>query len=184
MCFHRSISNAFLLLFLLPVPGFSSFEEQQLEKSAYFAYVDRDYVFTVEVVRPGIPILNFVSMVDRDKKLRAGDIRLRLQNRQVLVELFHIEGDRMQRPLLVPSLEMHPRSSFGFRLEGNFGDAKELHGAEIKLGEETFTLVPLSKFDFETLVLKVNRLNLESPDFGEDFRVLKLEPMGLRSSRR
>jgi hypothetical protein len=79
---------------------------------------------------------------------------------------------------------MHPRSSFGFGLEGSFGKAEELYGAEIKLREEIFKLVPLSKFDFETLVLKVNRLNLRSPDFRDDFRVLDLKLMGQRSSQR
>jgi hypothetical protein len=40
----------------------------------------------------------------------------------------------------------------------------------------------LTSFDFENLALKINRLNLDSPDFTDDWRVLKLEIMGSRES--
>jgi hypothetical protein len=58
----------------------------------------------------------------------------------------------------------------------------ELYGVEIELGEEKFNLAPLCEADFEALVLKVNQLNLGSPDFRDDFRVLNLELIGQRSS--
>ncbi|MBN2243547.1 MAG: hypothetical protein JW793_12750 [Acidobacteria bacterium] len=154
------------------------------EKSAYFAYVDREFIFTIEVVKPGIPILNFVSLVDREENLRAKNILLAFSNRRVAPDIFHIEAARNRQPFKVTSLRMRPRSSFGFRLEGNFGKVEELHGVEIKLENEEFRLTALSKFDFETLALKVNRLNLGSPDFADDFRVLKLKSLGNRSSKR
>jgi hypothetical protein len=182
MRFHSSLSFAFLFFCQLPTSGFQAEEAESSEKSAYFAYVDPDYIFTIEVVSPGTPLLNFVSMTDREGNLQAKNITLSFGNRQAAVKLFSIEADRYQQPLTVYSLRMHPRSSFGFRLEGSFGKAEELYGAEIKLGEEKFKLVPLSKFDFETLVLKVNRLNLRSPDFRDDFRVLDLKLMGQKSS--
>jgi hypothetical protein len=184
MRFHASLLFAFLLCCQLPASGFQADEAEGLEKSAYFAYVDRDYIFTIEVVSPGTPLLNFVSMTDREDNLQAKNITLSFGNRQAAVKLFSIEADRYQQPLVVSSIRMHPRSSFGFGLEGSFGKAEELYGAEIKLREEIFKLVPLSKFDFETLVLKVNRLNLRSPDFRDDFRVLDLKLMGQRSSQR
>jgi hypothetical protein len=183
MRFRSSLLFAFLLCCHLPAPGFSAEGVESLEKSAYFAYVDRDYIFTIEVVSPGTPLFNFVSMTDREDNLQAKNITLSFGNRQAAVKMFSIEADRYQQPMRVSSLRMHARSSFGFRLEGSFGKTEELYGAEIKLGEEKFKLVPLSKFDFETLVLKVNRLNLGSPDFRDDFRVLDLKLMGQRSSQ-
>ena len=155
-------------------------EKQPLTKSSYFAFVDRDYIFTIEVVKPGIPILNFVSMTDQDVRLSAKNVRLTLGNRKAPVTLFAIESGEFQRPMVVTSMTIHPRSSFGFRLEGNFGKAEELHGATIELGAEDLILTPLTGFDFEALVLKVNSLNLGSPDFSQDWRVLKLERLGSR----
>ena len=184
MRFQKALIFTLLVCIPQTAESLKAEEDPPLEKSAYFAYVDREFIFTVEVVEPGIPILNFVSMVDREEKLQAKNVRLSLGNRQEVVEIFHIEANRNQQPFKVVSLRMHPRSSFGFRLEGNFSKTKELYGAEITLDSEKFKLEPLSEFDFETLVLKVNRINLGSPDFAEDFRVLKLTFMGSRSTKR
>ena len=170
-----------LLGTLAQVPsGTPNAEKQPLKKSAYFAFVDRDYIFTIEVVKPGIPILNFVSMTDQDVRLSAKNVRLTLGNRKAPVTLFAIESGEFQRPMVVTSMTIHPRSSFGFRLEGNFGRTEELYGVTIQLGTEDLILDPLLSFDFEGLVLKVNSLNLGSPDFSQDWRVLKLERLGSR----
>jgi hypothetical protein len=159
-------------------------ENSPLEKSAYFAFADRDYIFTIEMVEPGVPILNFVSMADKDINLLAKNIRLTLPNRKAVAKVLSIEAGDFQQPMIRSSLTMHPRSSFGFRIDGDFGDAKELYGATIQLGGEDFKLVPLRSYDFEALVQKVNRLNLDSPDFNDDWRVLRLQLLGTRSPAR
>jgi hypothetical protein len=174
------IQFPFLLLFPLLVQTPAS--SQPLEKSAYFAFVDHDYIFTIEIVKPGVPLLNFVSMTDQENSVPAKNIRLSLENRKVAVRFFTIDtGDQ---PMAVSSMSVHRRSSFGFRLNGDFGDAKELLGVTIQMGTEDFKLVPLRSFDFETLAIKINRINLGSPDFSEDWRVLHMESMGARSPAR
>ncbi|NLT65054.1 MAG: hypothetical protein GXX84_00455 [Acidobacteria bacterium] len=170
--------TALLLLLQAPVSGPSA---PGLQKSPYFAFVDREYIFTIEVVKPGVPILNFVSMAQEDAKLLARNIRIGLGNRKSTVRLLTVETGDLKHPMSVASLTIRPRSSFGLRIEGEFDNAKELYGVVIRLKDEEFTLQPLSSFDFENLVLKVNRLNLGSPDFREDWRVLKLDFMGKRS---
>jgi hypothetical protein len=159
-------------------------ENQTLEKSAYFAFLDRDYIFTIEIVKPGVVLLNFVSMADQDISLRAKNVRLALENRKVTGRLFVVDTGDFKQPMVVSSLVIHPRSSFGVRIEGDFGAAKELFGVTIQLGAEDLKLVPLTNFAFEGLVLKVNNLNLGSPDFNEDRRVLRLEMLGSRSPAR
>lgn len=159
-------------------------EKQALEKSAYFAFVDRDYIFTVEVVKPGIPLLNFVSMTEHEIRLSAKNVRLALGNRKAPVNLFAVEPGALQKAMVVPSMTIHPRSSFGVRLDGNFGNAEELYGVFIRLGAEDLQLAPLTSFEFESLVLKVNNINLGSPDFREDWQVLRLEVLGSRSPTR
>jgi hypothetical protein len=163
-----------------PVPV----EKEPLEKSAYFAFVDRDYIFTIEVVKPGIPLLNFVSMSDDESRVYAKDIRLTLDNRKAAAKLLSIETGDFRQPMSVASIAIHPRSSFGVRIDGDFGNAPQFYGATIRLGNEELQLAPLSSFDFETLAAKVNRLNLGSPDFSDDWRVLKLSPIGTRSAAR
>jgi len=156
-------------------------ESKPRDQSAYFAFVDHDYIFTIEVVKPGVPLLNFVSMTNEENRIYAKDIRLVLGNRKAVARLLSVETGEFQQPMSVTSIPVHPRSSFGLRIDGDFGDVTELSGATIRLGDEDFQLVPLSNFDFESLALKVNRLNLGSPDFSDDWRVLKLELLGSRS---
>jgi hypothetical protein len=173
-----------LLLCLFLLAQAAPDDAQPLSKSRYFAFVDRDYIFTIELVKPGVPLLNFVSMTNEEARIYARDIRLTLDNRRVTAKLLTVETGDFRQPMSVASIAMHPRSSFGLRIEGDFGNVTQFYGATLRLGNEDFQLVPLSSFDFEALVLKVNRLNLGSPDFRDDLRVLRLEPLGTRNASR
>lgn len=155
-----------------------------LEQRAYFAFVDHDYIFTVEVVGPGVLLLNFVSMTEDAKPLSAKQVRVKLENRTVAATSFLIDTGDPAQPLITASLTMRPRSSFGARIRGDYGEAKELLGVTIRVGEEDLTLAPLTSLAFENLVLKVNRINLASPDFRDDWQALKLEIMGTRARKR
>ena len=159
-------------------------ENKPLEKSAYFAFVDRDYIFTVEGVKPGVFLLNFVSMTDQDISLLAKNVRLTLENRKEPGKLLTIETGDVKQPMSVTSLAIHPRSSFGLRLDGDFGKDKEIYGATIRLGNEDLKLEPMTSFDFDSLVTKVNAINLGSPDFREDWTVLNLHRIGDRQPAR
>ena len=159
-------------------------DSHPLEKSPYFAFVDRDYIFTIEVVKPGVLLLNFVSMSEVETKLVAKNIRITLENRKTVVKLIHVETSDFTQPMRMGWINIHPRSSFGLRLEGDFGDVKEIYGAAIRLGDEDLKLAPLASFDFEFLAMKINRLNLGSPDFSEDWRVLRMEKLGSRAPAR
>lgn len=159
-------------------------ENPSPEKSAYFAFADRDYIFTIEIVKPGVPLLNFVSMTDQDIRLAAKNVRMALENRKAAGRLFAVETGDFRQPMSVSSLAIHPRSSFGVRIDGDFGNAKEFYGVTIRLGTEELKLAALTSFAFESLVLKVNSINLGSPDFSEDWHVLKLEKLGSRSAAR
>jgi hypothetical protein len=151
-----------------------------LEKSAYFAFVDRDYIFTVEVVSPGVPLLNFVSMANEPQVLSAKQVRLTLENRKVPSQTFLVDTGDPKEPITTASVTMRPRSSFGVRLKGEFGEEKEVLGVTLRVGAEDFKFAPLTSLAFENLVLKVNRINLGSPDFRDDWQTLKLEVTGSR----
>lgn len=161
-----------------PIPS------KALDRSAYYAFVDREYIFTLEMVKPGIPLLNFISMSDKENVLQAKLIRLVLGPRKVPAKFFMVDTSDPAQPVIVPSVRMRARSSFGVRLQGEFGEEKELSEVTLQIAEEEFRLVPLSSLDFENLVLKCNRLNLGSPDFRDDWRILKLETMGSRGPAR
>ena len=62
-----------------------------MEKSSWFAFVDREYIFTCEVTRPGEVLFNFVSMTDKEESLAAKLVRLTFDNRRVPATFFVIE---------------------------------------------------------------------------------------------
>lgn len=155
-----------------------------LEKSAYFAFVDHDYIFTIEAVKPGVLLLNFVSMSDAEAKLVAKNILIALENHKTAAKLLNIETGDFKQPMSTVWLTIHPRSSFGVRISGDFGNATEIFGATIRLGDENLKLAPLTSPDFEFLAMRVNRINLGSPDFSEDWQVLRLQKLGSRSPAR
>ena len=172
------------LAFLWGLPGQQPVAKPEtqvpLEKSSYFAYVDRDLIFTLEVVKPGVPLLNFVSMMEDERNLQAKDVLLSLGNRKVPAKFFLVDTGDPKEQMILPSLQVHPRSAFGVSLRGEFGAAKEFFEASVRMGEDLFHLDPISSFDFENLALKVNKINLGSPDFRDDWRVLKIENIGRR----
>jgi hypothetical protein len=161
-------------------PAPSKTDSKSLQKSPYFAFVYRDYIFTCEMVKPGLPLFNFVSMVDKEEQLPAKQVRLAFELRKVQARFFVVETGDPKEPVITPSLRMRSRSAFGVRLQGDFPAEKDLYSVVVEVGGEDFKLVPLTSFDFENLALKINRLNLGSPDFEDDWRVLKLEVMGTR----
>jgi hypothetical protein len=172
-----------LIMQVAPKPGSDSagLERKSPETSSYFAFVDREYIFTVEIVKPGLPILNFISMSENESTLVAGQIRLAIENRPVPGKLFIIDTGDPKAPIMTPTIRIHARSSFGVTINGEFNEAKECSGVTLWMGLEAFTLAPLTGFDFENLALKVSRINLASPDFSDDWRALKLDSLGTRA---
>jgi hypothetical protein len=109
---------------------------------------------------------------------------LTLDNHQSTGTVFVVDTSDPKEPMRTSSLRIRPRSSFGVRLDGDFGKAKEISGATIRMDGEEFRLALLSSLGFESLVLKINRINLGSPDFRDDWRALNLERLGTRTSVR
>ena len=149
-------------------------------KEHLFAFVDRDFIFTVEMVGPGIVLLNFVSMLDEERVLSAKLVRLTLENRKAPSMAFLVDTGDPKEPITVPSITMRARSSFGVRIKGDYGSEKEISGVTLRVGTEDLKLVPVTSLEFENLVIKVNRINLNSPNFREDWQSVKLEVIGSR----
>jgi hypothetical protein len=186
------MSALFLLLATLlvqatPEGGASPAVDQEHkvpEASSYFAFADHEYIFTIEIIKAGVPILNFVSMSDEQRILMAKQVQFIIGDRKISGELFQVDTGNPAEPMMTPSFRIRPRSSFGATVKGGFENVKEFSGVSLQIGSEVFTLAALTGFDFENLVLKVNRINLDSPDFSDDWRVLKLDYLGTRAPAR
>lgn len=156
-------------------------QEKAKPTGKWFAFVDYEFLFTLELVRPGTPILNFVNMGRSSPYLNVSEIRLVSGIKLYRPQLFRIDTSDDKDPMRIASLHVLPKSSFGLTLMGQ--DIRELESIDkvtIKLGSNQFYLQALEEAAFETLVKKVNQISLISPDIREDFRVLDLRPLGRR----
>jgi hypothetical protein len=156
-------------------------QEKAKPTGKWFAFVDYEFLFTLELVRPGTPILNFINMGRSSPYLNVAEIRLVSGIKLYRPQLFRIDTSDDKDPMRIASLHVLPKSSFGLILMGQ--DIRELESIDkvtIKLGSNQFYLQALEEAAFETLVKKANQLSLISPDIREDFRVLDLRPLGRR----
>lgn len=149
----------------------------------HFAYVDARFIFTLELYNERTPILNFVNITDEQHLLRPADIELVAEGRRYRVKFLSVDTGAGQDQVLVPSIKMHPRSSFGILLKGDFEGLKSLDRVAIRFEREVYELAALSPLDFEFLVQKINKVNLNSPNIEEDYSILGIEHLGKRTLR-
>lgn len=164
-----------------PNPPVSQRPEDKQASGKYFVYVDHDYIFTLELVDDKVPVLNFANITDKQQTLSPGSIQLFLRGRRYPVKFLVMDTGNDRETITIPSTKIYGHSSFGYALKGDFGKLEKLDRVVLKVGGEVFELEPISKNDFEMLALKINRVNLASPDIRDDFRVLRIAQKGKRT---
>lgn len=146
----------------------------------HFLFLDYEFIFTLELVQSGIPILNFINLGTKSYNLQASDVRIIAGIKLYKPRLFDVETADPNDPLRVSSIRIRPRSSFGITLIGDLAPVSEIDRVSIKLGQNHFDLRSISSKSFDTLSEKIMRINLLSPNIRDDFRVLELKSMGWR----
>jgi hypothetical protein len=146
----------------------------------HFIFLDQEFILTLELVRPGIPIFNFINLGNGTFQLPAADIRIVAGIKLFRPELFDVETSNRKDPLRIGAMKVRPHSSFGVTLKGNLEGVTEIDRVTVELGPNRFELQSISLPEFESLSRKIAQLNLISPDIREDFRVLELKSLGTR----
>lgn len=146
----------------------------------HFIFLDQEFILTLELVRPGVPIFNFINLGNGSYQLTASDIRIIAGIKLFRPNLFDVETSNRRDPLRVGSMRVHPHSSFGVTLRGNLETVEAIDRVSVQLGSDRFELRSISLPEFDDLSKKISQINLVSPDIREDFRVLELKPLGTR----
>lgn len=145
----------------------------------HLIYAQYDFVFTFEFTTRNEPILNIVNFTDQTLPLRAQNILLvDDQGREVKVDRIILETGNPSDPYLTPIMKILPNSFIGLVLKGKFDAVKEFKSVAVQLGNTLFHLDPVSSPAFDGAVEKINRMNFDSPDVREDFRVVKMDFLG------
>ncbi|MGI8785077.1 MAG: hypothetical protein ACR2L2_15675 [Acidobacteriota bacterium] len=147
--------------------------------SRHFSYVDYDVIWTLENLQGQHPILNIVTFTDITSPLLPAQIRIydpdgkRLEVRDLSIET----GDP-NNPYRTRNLRVLPRSFIGVGITMKEPGFEEASRMEIHWNGRIYELTPLAPLDFNIIAEKINNLNINSPRIQDDFRILKLEPMG------
>ncbi len=165
-----------------PAPGGSGAGGETKASKRHFAFVDFDFIFTLELVRPGVPILNFVLPGKGNYFLKADDIRILAGIKLYRPRLMEVDTGQARDSMRISGIQVHPHSSFGLTLLGDFAGVDAIDRVSIRMGSNQFQLEAIDGESFEVLARQVNRLNLLSPDIREDYRVLKILPRGRRTA--
>ncbi len=145
----------------------------------HLIYAQYDFIFTFEFTAQNEPILNIVHFTDQALPLRAQNILLvDDQGREVKVDRIILETGDSADPYLTPIMKILPNSFIGLVLKGKFDAVKGFKSVAVQLGNLLFHLDAVSAPAFDGAAEKINKMNFDSPDVREDFRVVKMDFLG------
>lgn len=156
--------------------------DEKAVRNKHFAFVDHQQVFTIEITESNVPILNFVNLTNGEFQLLPRNIVLMAEEKRLPVTFFQIDTGLEGQSITTSSVKVRAYSSFGVALKGDFAGISKLDKVAIRLAKESFELEPMSPTEFDQLALKINKINLKSPDIRDDYRILRIKPLGSRKA--
>ncbi len=177
----RSGFARFLLVLSTAVPALAA---EPPKASLCHAFVDYDFILTLEVVRSRAtvtPIFNVVSLAAGEWELQPGQFKVvDGQGRPIPVENFSFDTGDPNNPQQAPYLKLRGGDSAGFDLVGPFSTVDALSRVSLDLGKERLVLQPVDCDEFEELLDRVGRLEFGSGNVMGAFQTLNLQLMGER----
>ena len=153
--------------------------------STCFVFVDTQYIWTLEVVltpdNKPVPILNIITLTRGEWDFRPIQVDLvNMEGRIADIKRFSMNTGVEGEPYLTNYLNVLGNSFIGVDLVGEFEEFRQLSEVRIKLGTNLFKLTPVQPAAFESLVTRIDQVNVDSPDIREDFREAGISPTGGR----
>lgn len=156
----------------------------QPKSSLCLAFVDYDFILTLEVVRSGstvTPIFNVVSLAAGEWEFQPPQLKVTDdQGREIPVTNFSFDSGDPRNPTLAPYLKLRGGDSAGFDLVGEFGAVDGLSRVSLEIGKDRLVLQPLDCNEFEDLLDRVGRLEFGSGNVMGAFQTLNLRLLGER----
>jgi hypothetical protein len=160
---------------------------EPIESSLCLAFVDYDFIWTLETVRSGssvTPILNGVCLSAGEWELSPDQIRLLDdQGRELSVQEFSLDSGDPANPFLSTYVKLRGGDAMGVDLVGDFSTVDSLKQMSIEIGKDRFILYPMDCNEFEVLLDKVSRLEFGSSNLVTAYQTLNLRLFGEREAR-
>ena len=170
-----------ILLFLVVSPCAAA------EPSLCHAFVDYDFVWTLEVVRQRAsvtPILNAIAFASGEWEVQPSQIKITDDKGATLkVEDFSFDSGDPNSPYLNPYFKLRGGEFIGMDLIGDFATVDALSRVEIDAGRDRFILEPIDCNAFEDLADKIGQLEIGTGDQVATFQMLNIPLIGTREER-
>ena len=165
-----------------------SLEKASPEVSRCHAFIDDQNIWTVEILEDPkgeiVPILNIITFSLGGWDFRPQEIYIyNQQGEEAVVERFSMYTGVPGEDYLMQYLKIRGDSFIGLDLLGQFDEFSEPTRIAIDLGEDRFQLEALDCIDYDALVEKIDRINVDSPNLWEDFDVLQIKFLGEKTLR-
>jgi hypothetical protein len=145
----------------------------------HFVYAQYDFILTFELTSQKEAILNVVNFTSPTYYIRTQHIILiDSQDKLIKVEKIVMETGNPADPFKTSNMKILPNSFIGLVLQGDFSSVEKLKSVSVQLGNSIYKLDSLSDLQFNIAADKINKMNFDSPDVREDFRVLKMDFFG------
>ena len=157
------------------------------EASRCHAFVDYDFIATLEVVRNRTavtPIFNIVALASGDWEIAPSQMEIvddRGKTRKV--GTFSFDSGDPDNPYSSPYLEVRGGQFAGVDLVGDFDGVTALSKVDLDVGEDTLTLQPMDCSEFEKLADQIGQLEIGSADMIAAFSVLNIPLLGTRTPK-
>ena len=147
----------------------------------HFIYAQYDFILTLELTTQKEAILNVVNFTSDTYALRPQQLAIvDAQGQAVKVDKIVIETGNPADPYLTSNMKILPNSFIGLVLRGAFAPVSRIQAASLRIGDQIFHLDPITELQFNAAADRIDRMNFDSPDIREDFRVLKMDFFGRR----
>ena len=149
--------------------------------AAAFAYVNRNYVITVEPAGAHnfmvnvINLSNYVIVVQPQDFIYCGE-----SGRCYIGQVFESEhkDTRGETQRYTASLLLRERTFAGLKITGVFHEQNAIEHLSIRIGARRFFLQPLDRIAFEQLARKIQNLDIENPDSAAELASANIQEMG------
>lgn len=167
----------FAALLVLLLPAGSALAAEPSGK--HFIYAQYDFILTFELTGQQEAILNVVNFTERTYFVRPQHISLiDAKSNPIAIQKIVMETGNPSDPYKTSNMKILPNSFIGLVLQGDFIGVQQLKSASVQFGNTIYSLDSLSELQFNIAADKINKVNFDSPDVREDFRVVKLDFLG------
>ena len=177
--FRFVLTGAFLWHILLPSQTWA------FENPKTFAFANHRYVITAEIADENSFVVNFINLSDFVLVVQPADFIYRsASGRHYIGQVYELEhkDSRGVMQKYSASVLIQDHSFKGLNIVGLFREQDQIEELSIRIGGSRFYLQPFEKTQFEELLRKIEKLDLNSADVSQMFQDLFIEEAGFVES--